>query len=142
MPLRFAGCPINRVPDHVARGFAMHDERGASNAEARAAARSLLPGWFADRIAGEPGRFGVLLVTRQVLIIDGVRGVHQTADGGVWLDVELLIPHRKDGFPWGHFPVLKSSGPDRAMCTIAVAHIVAVVEVDTWEIPPLEPSGE
>ena len=120
----------------------MQNANGKREENAPCSAGDLLPAWFAERIAKEPARFGVLLATRQVLIIDGVKGVRQTADGGVWLDVELVIPHRKDGFPWGHFPVLKSSGPDRAMCTIAVAHVVAIVEVDTWEIPPLEPSGE
>lgn len=120
-----------------------HDGRAATaGAGPDAAGRSLLPAWFADRIARPPGRFGVLLDTRQVLIIDGVREVRQTADGAVWLDCELLIPHRKDGFPWGHFPVLKSTTPDRAPCSIAAAHIVAVVEVDTWEIPPLEPTTD
>lgn len=120
----------------------MYDERRSDGDDPHQAARDLLPGWFADRIAREPARFGVLLVTRHVLIIDGVRAVRQAADGAVWIDAVLVIPHRKDGFPWGHFPVLKSSGQDRAACTIAAAHVVAIVEVDTWEIPPLEPAGE
>lgn len=120
----------------------MTDDRRTDGDGARTAAKELLPNWLADRMAREPARFGVLLVTRQVLIVDGVRAVRQTADGAVWIEAELLIPHRKDGFPWGHFPVLKSSGPDRALCTVAAAHIVAIVEVDTWEIPPLEPGIE
>jgi len=102
----------------------------------------LLPCWFADRILPEPGRFGALLDTRQVLVIDAIKAVRQGPNGMIWLDVELVIPHRKDGFPWGHFPVLKSSAPDRATCSINVAHIVAVVEVDTWELPPLEPTQD
>lgn len=105
----------------------------------KAAARELLPCWFADRILAEPGRFALLLDTRHVLVIDGIRAVRQAAGGVVWVDVELVIPHRKDAFPWGYFPVIKSSGAERAMCSIAAAHIVAVVEVDTWELPPLEP---
>jgi len=120
----------------------MYDERRPDGEVPLDAARDLLPGWFAERIAREPARFGVLLATRQVLIVDGVRAVRQAADGAVWIDAELVVPHRKEGFPWGHFPVLKSSGPDRALCTIAAAHVVAIVEVDTWEIPPLEPGGE
>jgi len=116
----------------------MHDARRSPGDEPQ----DLLPGWFGERIGREPGRFGVLLVTRQVLIIDGVRSVRRAADGAVWIDAELVVPHRKDGFAWGHFPVLKSSGPDRALCTIAAAHVVAIVEVDTWEIPPLEPVVE
>ncbi len=103
-------------------------------------ARQLLPSWFTDRIGKEPGRFALLLQTRQILIIDGLHAVRQGAGGLVWLDVELVVPFRKDGFPWGHFPVIKSSGPDRAICSINAAHVVAVVEVDTWELPPLEPA--
>lgn len=120
----------------------MYDERRSAGDGSLDNPRDLLPGWFAERIAREPARFGMLLVTRQVLIVDGVRDVRQAADGAIWIDAELVIPHRKDGFPWGHFPVLKSSGPDRALCTIAAAHVVAIVEVDTWEIPPLETDTE
>jgi len=108
----------------------------------RGTLRELLPCWFADRIATEPGRFGILMQTRQVLVVDAIHAVRQGAGGMVWLDVEIVVPHRKDAFPWGHFPVLKSSGPDRAMCSINAAHIVAIVEVDTWELPPLEPSTD
>ena len=75
-------------------------------------------------------------------IIDAIKGVRQAPNGIIWLDVELVVPFRKDGFPWGHFPVLKSSSPDRATCSINAAHIVAVVEVDTWELPPLEPDQD
>ena len=79
-----------------------------------------------------------MLDTRQMLIIDAIKAVRQAPNGSVWLDVEIVVPYRKEGFPWGHFPVLKSCSPDRATCTINAAHIVAVVEVDTWELPPLE----
>ena len=105
-------------------------------------ARELLPCWFTDRILSEPGRVGALLDTRQVLIIDAIKSVRQGPNGIIWSDVDLVIPYRKDGFPWGHFPVLKSSGLDRATCSINAAHIVAVVEVDTWELPPLEPEHD
>lgn len=108
----------------------------------RGTARELLPCWFTDRILAEPGRFAALLDTRQVLIIDAIKAVRRAPSGGIWLDVELVVPFRKDGFPWGHFPVLKSTSPDRATCSINADHIVAVVEVDTWELPPLEPSPE
>ena len=108
----------------------------------RGMARELLPCWFTDRILSERSRFGVLLDTRQVLIIDAVTAIRQGPNGSVWIDAELVIPHRKEGFPWGHFPVLKSSGPDRAMCSLNAAHIVAVVEVDPWELPPLDAAAE
>ena len=108
---------------------------------ARGTARELLPCWFADRILSEPTRFGVLLVTRQVLTIDAIRAVRQSPNGTVWIDVELVVPHRKDHFPWGHFPVIKSSA-ERAACSINAAHVVAVVEVDTWDLPPLAPADE
>lgn len=105
-------------------------------------ARELLPCWFADRILAEPTRFALLLDTRHVLVIDGIRAVRQSPGGDVWLDVELVIPHRKENFPWGYFPVIKASGAERAICSIAASHVVAAVEVDTWELPPLEPDAE
>jgi len=107
-----------------------------------ARARELLPSWFTDRLGGEPARFSLLLDTRHVLVIDAVTGVRQAANGDVWVDVELLIPFRKDGFPWGHFPVVKTTGSDRAACSINAARVVAVVEVDPWELPPLESSED
>jgi len=91
-----------------------------------AKAHELLPSWFTDRLAGEPARFSLLLDTRHVLVIDGVTGVRQAANGDVWIDVEMLVPFRKDGFPWGHFPVVKTAAPDRAMCSINAARVVAV----------------
>jgi hypothetical protein len=104
--------------------------------------QELLPSWFTDRLAAEPCRLALLLVTRQVLVVDRIRAVREAPSGAVWIDAELMVPHRKDGFPWGHFPVLKSSGADRALCSINAAHVVAVVEVDPWELPPLEPPAE
>ena len=79
----------------------------------RRQAAELLPAWFAERLAQEGTRFGVLLGTGHVLIVDQVRNVRAAPGGQVWLDVE-----------------------------INAAHIVAVVEVDTWEVPPLQPSDD
>ena len=107
-----------------------------------ARARELLPSWFTDRLAGEPARFSFLLDTRHVLVVDAVTGVRQAANGDVWIDVELVVPFRKDGFPWGHFPVVKTFGAERTPCSINAARIVAVVEVDPWELPPLESSAD
>ena len=52
------------------------------------------------------------------------------------------MPFKKEGFPWGHFPLVKLSADERANSSINAAHIVAVVEVDTWEVPPLQPSDD
>jgi len=71
-----------------------------------------------------------------------VRHVRQSPAGQVWIDVELLIPFKKDGFPWGHFPLVKRTSEDRAAGSINAAHVVALVEVDTWEVPPLQPGIE
>ncbi len=102
---------------------------------------ALLPAWLSERLDAGPGRFGVLLATGHVLVVDAVRHVRQ-AGGHLWLDVEILIPFKKEGFPWGHFPLVKRSADERATCTLNAAHVVAVVEVDTWEVPPLVPSDE
>ena len=105
--------------------------------------KALLPAWIAERLSGEPSRFGVLLITGHVLIVDRVRDVRAVNDGAVvWLDVEIIVPFKKDGFPWGHFPLIKLSADERAICSLNAAHIVAIVEVDTWEVPPLQPSDE
>jgi len=83
------------------------------------------------------------LITGHVLIVDRVRDVRAVNDGAVvWLDVEIIVPFKKDGFPWGHFPLIKLSADERAICSLNAAHIVAIVEVDTWEVPPLQPSDE
>ncbi len=108
----------------------------------RRQAADLLPAWFAERLAQEGTRFGVLLATGHVLIVDQVRNVRGAPGGHVWLDVEIVVPFKKDGFPWGHFPLVKLSADERANSSINAAHIVAVVEVDTWEVPPLQPSDD
>ena len=108
----------------------------------RRQATELLPAWFAERLAQEGTRFGVLLGTGHVLIVDEVRNVRAAPGGQVWLDVEIIVPFKKDGFPWGHFPLVQLSADERANSSINAAHIVAVVEVDTWEVPPLQPSDD
>ena len=108
----------------------------------RRQAAELLPAWFAERLAQEGTRFGVLLGTGHVLIVDQVRNVRAAPGGQVWLDVEIIVPFKKEGFPWGHFPLVKLSADERANSSINAAHIVAVVEVDTWEVPPLQPSND
>jgi len=106
------------------------------------ASADLLPAWFAERIAGDAARFGVLLATGHVLIVDRVRSVRGVPGGAVWIDVEIIVPFKKEGFPWGHFPLIKLSADERAVCSLNAAHVVAVVEVDTWEVPPLQPSED
>ena len=103
---------------------------------------NLLPAWLAERLAAGPGRFGFLLVTGHVIVVDAIRQVRRTPGEQVWIDVEFLIPFKKDGFPWGYFPLVKRSSEERALSSINAAHVVAVVEVDTWEVPPLQPSEE
>lgn len=102
---------------------------------------ALLPAWLAERVAAGPGRFGALLVTGHVLVIDRVIHV-RLAGGQPWLDVEIVVPFKKDGFPFGHFPLVRRSADERAVCTINGTHVVAVIEVDTWEVPPLQPSED
>lgn len=103
-----------------------------------------LPAWLTSRLAEGPARFGVLLHTGHVLVVDSIRHLRFSAgaQGIVWLDVEIVVPFKKEGFPWGHFPLVKRTEGDRATCSINLAHVVAVVEVDTWEVPPLQPSEE
>ena len=103
-----------------------------------------LPSWLTARLTEGPARFGVLLHTGHVLVVDSIRQlrVPAAAQGIVWLDVEIVVPFKKEGFPWGHFPLVKRTEGDRATCSINLAHVVAMVEVDTWEVPPLQPSEE
>jgi len=115
---------------------------GTPPGDSRPPHADLLPGWFAERISRDGTRFGVLLATGHVLIVDRVRSVRAAIGGQVWLDVEIIVPFKKEGFPWGHFPLVKLSADERAISSINAAHIVAVVEVDTWEVPPLQPSDD
>lgn len=115
---------------------------GTEGEEPFSDASHLLPAWLAERIAAGPGRFGILLVTGHVIVVDAIRQVRRTAGEQVWIDVEFLIPFKKEGFPWGYFPLVKRSSEERALSSLNAAHVVAVVEVDTWEVPPLQPSEE
>lgn len=126
----------------MATGIPPSSRPDASSPDWRRQAADLLPAWFAERIAQDGTRFGVLLATGHVLIVDRVRHVRGAPGGQVWLDVEIIVPFKKDGFPWGHFPLVKLSADERANSSINAAHVVAVVEVDTWEVPPLQPSDD
>ena len=81
----------------------------------------LLPAWFAERLAQEGTRFGVLLGTGHVLIVDQVRNVRAAPGGQVWLDVEIIVPFKKDGFPWGHFPLVKLSADGTVLAEVTAA---------------------
>jgi hypothetical protein len=91
----------------------------------------LLPAWFCERMAFDNWHFGLLLTTGQMLHIATIQNVHQSADGGLWLDVELLEPDSfwngraiKRGWPAGAF-----APTARRVCSVNVAHVVCAVEL-------------
>jgi hypothetical protein len=99
-------------------------------------AAALLPAWFIPRMMEDHWTFGLLLVTSDVLVIENITDVHQAADGGLWIDVQLsghdgfiASSHKHPGFAvWRKLRML-SAPTDRLSATVNAAHIVAALEL-------------
>lgn len=59
-------------------------------------AREILPAWFVDRMMADNWLFGLMMTDGTVIGIQCINRVTQSADGTIWLDVEL-INHDFDG---------------------------------------------
>lgn len=105
-------------------------------------AANLLPTWLGRRFIGLRGRFGLLLVTGDVMRITSIGAVHLSSNGLVLLDVSLDRPGIPDGIDlaWQtkHFLGAPHPGGDEA--TVNLAHVVAAVEF--VEVAMAEPSDE
>jgi hypothetical protein len=92
----------------------------------------LLPAWFVRHMSTAVGRFGLLLATGNVLLVEMVLDVTQAADGALWLDVRLARHDPGDTQPIG-WPACVGSPTPHATCSVAVAHVVCAVDLgDTW----------
>jgi hypothetical protein len=122
----------------MAEGWAMEWTRITDQDEAA----SLLPAWLGRRLIGLRGRFGLLLVTGDVMRITSIGAVHLSSSGVVLLDVSLDHPGVPDGIDlaWRakHFLGVPYPGGDEA--TVNLAHVVAAVEF--VDAAMAEPSGD
>ena len=91
---------------------------------------ALLPAWFAVRMTGARGSFGLLLATGDVLRVASVVAAHLSAEGTVLVDVLLDhagVPESADT-AWRSKHYLGAPVPGAVMATVNLAQVVAAVE--------------
>jgi len=95
-----------------------------------------LPAWFASRMVGLRGSFGLLLTTGGVLRVTSIAAAHLSSDGVILLDVLLDlagVPRGVD-IAWQTKHYLGSPVPGATVATVNLAHIVAAVEFTVAEM--------
>jgi hypothetical protein len=95
-----------------------------------------LPAWFAGRMVGLRGSFGLLLTTGDVLRVTSIAAAHLSSDGTILLDVLLDLAGVPDGVDhaWRMKHYLGSPVPGATVATVNLAHIVAAVEFTVAEM--------
>jgi hypothetical protein len=95
-----------------------------------------LPAWFASRMVGLRGSFGLLLTTGDVLRVTSIAAAHLSTDGTILLDVLLDLAGVPDGVDqaWRTKHFLGSPVPGATVATVNLAHIVAAVEFTVAEM--------
>jgi hypothetical protein len=95
-----------------------------------------LPAWFASRMVGLRGCFGLLLTTGDVLRVTSIAAAHLSSDGTILLDVLLDLAGVPDGVDqaWRLKHFLGSPVPGATVATVNLAHIVAAVEFTVAEM--------
>ena len=95
-----------------------------------------LPAWFASRMVGLRGSFGLLLTTGDVLRVTSIAAAHLSSDGTILLDVLLDLAGVPDGVDhaWRMKHYLGSPVPGATVATVNLAHIVAAVEFTVAEM--------
>lgn len=95
-----------------------------------------LPAWFASRMVGLRGSFGLLLTTGDVLRVTSIAAAHLSSDGTILLDVLLDLAGVPDGVDqaWSSKHFLGSPVPGATVATVNLAHIVAAVEFTVAEM--------
>jgi hypothetical protein len=93
-------------------------------------AANLLPVWFASRMTGLRGKFGLLLTTGDVLKITSIVALHQSPHGAIILDVLLDNAGAPDAvdLAWRPKHYLGAPVPGATMATVNATHVVAAVE--------------
>lgn len=102
-------------------------ERDAMSEESWVA--DLLPAWFCDRMFNDQWAFGLLLVTGEVLGISTITGVTRDANGGLWLDVEMLGKDADDWLPDFYGKAVMTAPTKRLEASINAAHVVCAFEL-------------
>jgi hypothetical protein len=95
-----------------------------------------LPAWFASRMVGLRGSFGLLLTTGDVLRVTSIAAAHLSSDGVILLDVLLDLAGVPRGVDtaWQTKHYLGSPVPGATVATVNLAHIVAAVEFTVAEM--------
>ena len=52
-----------------------------------------LPARFTERMMHDTWRFGLLLITGRVLVIEHILALHRDASGNLWVDVDMYNPN-------------------------------------------------
>jgi hypothetical protein len=93
-------------------------------------AERLLPSWLGRHLVAVHGRFGLLLVTGDVMRITSISAVHHSSDGVMLLDVLLDSAGVPEGIDlaWQSKHFLGAPVPGATMATVNLAHVVAAVE--------------
>ena len=88
-----------------------------------------LPAWFAGRMIGERGAFGLLLTTGDVMRITSVTAIAMS-DGLTFMDVLLDsagVPEGVD-LAWSQKHFLGAPVPGASLATVNIAHVITMVE--------------
>ena len=95
-----------------------------------------LPAWFAGRMVGLRGSFGLLLTTGDVIRVTSIAAAHLSSDGVILLDVLLDVAGPPVGVDaaWRAKHYLGSPVPGATIATVNLAHIVAAVEFTLAEM--------
>ncbi|MDJ0388867.1 hypothetical protein QMO56_12150 [Roseomonas sp. E05] len=96
-----------------------------------------MPAWFSGRMMADDWRFGLLLSTGQVMLIQRIEAVHLSPHGVVLMDVDML--REAEGFAAPGGVLVAPTGRVRA--TVNLAHIVAAFEVADAPGAPDEDTG-
>jgi hypothetical protein len=102
----------------------------------------LLPAWLGRRLIGLRGKFGLLLVTGDVMRITSIGAVYLASTGLVLLDVSLDRAGVPDSIDpaWRVKSFLGAPHPGGDEATVNLAHVVAAVEF--VDVAMAEPSGD
>ena len=93
-------------------------------------AERLLPSWLGRHLVAMHGRFGLLLVSGDVMRITSISAVHHSSDGVMLLDVLLDsagVPEGVD-LAWRSKHFLGAPVGGSTMATVNLAHVVAAVD--------------
>jgi hypothetical protein len=95
-----------------------------------------LPAWFASRMVGLRGSFGLLLTTGDVIRVTSIAAAHMSSDGIILLDVLLDLAGVPIGVDqaWHTKHYLGSPVPGATVATVNLAHVVAAVEFTVAEM--------